>query len=764
MLDKIYQNEVMNTLAKHAKDNGLNDYYSVIPIPQQLQATVGLDLFKSALQQQLGTQNVEDFDINFDVVKNLFSPKLSDDKSKTLTYMDNGTLKAIQFYNDSLYNIFSGNMGKAQNVAEWLKTFDRMTGILRSGATASNVEFAIPNMISDTITAWIYSDNGFIPVVDTIRGIFDYASAEYGWGKENTDNKKLYSYYQQSGSPMSTRVGSYRTEVQDYLKEVIGKYATKVYSDDAKTVRQAVKEIIDKAKKLPNGIQDVLSILPELSEQATRFEYFKKSYNKWIKKGYTHKQAMLKAGIETKDSTLDFNRAGTYMRSINRLIAFSNASMQGTYRALEGIAKAPTKTLGRVGLLTLLFLGLKLMLGDDDDKLEEVPENVKRDNFVFNFGGNIVKVKKPQDFLTKNILNFAETLYDVANGKVNDYNKAWRNLTEEFVNSLSFADIDFDKNILENVGGNITPTSLKPIIESALDHDFYYGNQITPYGTEKMSPQYQYDAYTSKTAIDIGQTRIAKLLGLSPTKIQHLIKGYGAGVGQQILDTMDSVKDTLSDEITLPDKAPSEQFITRRFAVDSNRNSQSVSDVYDLYEELETKNKDSAINGIQLTLEEQETFNKLSQAKDDFSKINKQLKEVQNSLTMTSSEKREKIDELKALRTDVARYYLGKELIDSSHKKQIELYEFYPAQEEYTYTPKGGVKVKVQYDEKAKIYYSETARKYYEEALAKEEKTTEYKKMTEEEKAEKRKNLKTSAKNKAKDATNKMVYDKTHKK
>lgn len=772
MLDKIAQNDVMKVLESHALDKGVSDFYSTVSLPQKLTATVNMDIFKNVLKEQLG-QEFEDLDIDFEAVKNIFSPKLSDDKTMTLTYMDNGTLKAIQFHSKPLYDIFSGELGKAQNFAEWLKAFDNMAGILRSGATAMNVEFAIPNMISDTFVAWVYSDNGFVPVFDTVRGVFDYALADFDFlrdtakklkGNKYIDrNNKLYSYYKQSGAQMSTRVGSYRTEVQDYLKEVIGKHATDLYSTDESKVKKAIKSVIEGAKKLPNGIQDVLSILPELSEQATRFEYFKKSYNKYIQKGYSHRDAQLQAGIDTKNSTLDFNRAGTWARSVNRLKAFSNASLQGTYRALEGIKKAPAKTLGKVALIALAYLTLKSALGDDDDELEEVSDQTKRDNYVLKFGNRIIKIKKPQDALTRNVLNFAETLYDVARGKITDYAKAWRNLAEDFVNSLTFLDIDFDKGITENIGSNIVPTGTEPLVESALDHDFYYGNQITPMGTETFGTQNQYNEYTSRTAVALGQTKLAKFLKISPAKIEHIIKGYGAGVAQQILDFTDSIIDKASDDIILPEKAPSEKFILRRFVVDENKNSQSVSDVYDLYDKLNTKDKDSSLGGEPLTAEEAKLFENLKQAKETFSIISKELKEVQSTLNMTSSEKRKRIDELKALRTDTARYYLGKKLINKSNENQIELYEYYPPKDTYKYTPPKGVKVDVTYTEKDKQTYAELCKKYYNESLAKEVQSRTYQQMTEEEKQAKQKSLLTSARNKAKDETSKIVYERNHK-
>lgn len=195
MMQKVAHNDVMQTLSKFAELPGVSDYYSIIALPQKLKASISLESFKKALQEQLGTQNVEDLGIDFDVIQKIFSPKLSDDRTRTLTFMENGELKAIQFHNQLLYDIFNGSMGKSETFAHVLKVFDNMTGILRAGATAHNVEFALPNMTSDTFVAWVSSDAGFIPVIDTIKGAFEYLIADQNWGNPNTENKRIYDYY-----------------------------------------------------------------------------------------------------------------------------------------------------------------------------------------------------------------------------------------------------------------------------------------------------------------------------------------------------------------------------------------------------------------------------------------------------------------------------------------------------------------------------------------------------------------------------------------
>lgn len=570
----------------------------------------------------------------------------------------------------------------------------------------------------------------------------------------------MYNYYRQSGASMATRVASYRPEIQDFLKKSIGKRIFDVQSPDVSKVKKAFKAILNEAKSLPNGVQDLLSILPEISEQGTRFGYFKKAYTNYRKKGWSHRKAMLQAGIETKDSTLDFNRAGKVTRIQNRLDAFSNATRQSFYKAIETLERRGVKGAVKMVLLASVACTIHMLWGDDPE-LEEVPDQVKKDNYVFKVGDAIIKIKKPQDSAIRtmtNIMTLVGTMFSDANDE--EKKKTVKDFFEELISDATAYDIDLDKDILENSVAIFAQnfSALDSIFETVSDTDFYYGNQITPYGTENMSPEYQYDEQTSLTAIGIG-----KLLKASPAKIEHIVKGYTAEVGTRTMEFFDQIIDLCDNTVTLSEKNLSEKFITKRFFVDANKNSQSVSDVYDKYDKLNTKKADSEMTGIELTEKEQKEFDKLAQAKETFSIINKQKKDVQNSVKMSGEEKREKLNELNALRTDVARYYLGKDLINSKNKKQIILYEFYPSKDTYTYQVRNGVKVNITLTDNDKKEIAQLAKEKYEKEINTLEKRYTYKKLNESEKEEKKENIKSNSITNAKNEIIKNIYKNRYK-
>lgn len=757
ILDKINQNEIMRALALLQERTGVADFYEKIALPQKLKAEVELNLFKNFLEEQ----GVDTDDIDLDVVQRIFAPMMNDESKMIMGYMEKGKLQAIEFKDRFVYEAISRSAGNA-DLGVVLERALSVSQLLRLGATSGNLEFAVPNMISDTFTAWMFSESGFVPVVDTLRGLVDYSLANYEWANNLTKdtkykqkNKFLYDLYKQSGATIATRVGSYRPEVQEYVLEIFGKHANDLLSDDVDIQKKAGKEIMKGLSRLLGKTQDVLSILPELSEQATRFEHFKKDYLYARKQGHNHKNALLKATINTRDITMDFNRMGHTMRIYNRIRAFSGARAQGIYRFVEAVNKMPKKVIGKLGILAGIAVALRAGAGASGNKKEEeITDQVRKDNFIIPLGkdGEVVTIKKPQG-TARSVINFVELLYDIGVGNVDekDYDKAWMNWVRDTVEENAPLELDLREgnDLFSTIAGMALPTTLEPIIENALNKDFYYGNAIIPYGKEGLKPEDQYDENTSQTAILLG-----KVLKQSPAKIENLITGWTAGVGQQTLDLSDVILGKISKDIPdEPSKELSEKTILRRFFANSFKNSDSVSEVYEQSEKLEQLKKYEEASESEL-----QTLEKLNSAKDTMSDLNKQIKGVRNSLTLTSDQKRDKIKELQILRTDVARNALGKELINPSAKEQVELYQYYPNKTIYKYEVHPNKTVEVEYTEDDMKEYARIVKDTYETALAKEEKKRTYKEMTAEEQKKKRNSLLTSAKSSAQEKVSREVY------
>ena len=90
------------------------------------------------------------------------------------------------------------------------------------------------------------------------------------------------------------------------------------------------------------------------------------------------------------------------------------------------------------------------------------------------------------------------------------------------------------------------------------------------------------------------------------------------------------------------------------------------------------------------------------------SSLNKQIKEIKKSLTMSGEEKAEQIKELQKQKTDVARKALGKDLLYSENAEAVENVKFYPSRDTLTKSKRTLTltpEMKKEYEQVAAEYY-----------------------------------------------------------
>ena len=217
---------------------------------------------------------------------------------------------------------------------------------------------------------------------------------------------KLYTLYQQTGATSSTRM-SHNIENQHkiIMKDVYG------------TKNSQTLGIQEKYKPLKR-LLDILTYIPELSEQSTRFRVFERNYDYYKNKGSAEMDARIMAALESRDATQDFGRTGNLTREINQLIPFSAARVGSIYTFAEKVKANPKQVGMRIAVLTALAMVIKAM-GYDDDEIEELNQRKKDDNFVLKVGNSIVTIKKPQGIL-RSIVNFTEYIQDLATGHIEE--------------------------------------------------------------------------------------------------------------------------------------------------------------------------------------------------------------------------------------------------------------------------------------------------------------------------------------------------------
>lgn len=427
-----------------------------------------------------------------------------------ISVREDGKPSLYQVHPD-LYEPLAGLDRSQMNVL--IKLLRMPASWLRLGATTFSPEFAIRNPARDQLTAAIFSQYGYVPGVDLMRGLFHIIS-----------NDEMYQAWKAGGGEHSMMVSMDRRALQKTLKDVL---KSNQFEGIAKTI------IIDPL--------DSLRALSEFGEAATRVGEFSKAIEKL---GGLTKENILKGGFAAREVTLDFDRAGSMMRAsgLNQIIAFLNARIQGIDKIARGFKDNPGRTFAKV-LAWITLPSLILWLQNHDDPQFYEQPSWQRDNFW-------LIPSKHMDRATW------EKMTDQQKADWSNQHIVWR-IPKPFEPGVLFGTsveraLDwiyehdpkaishyFDSMIAD--WSNFVPTSLLPLIENFGNYSQFRGRPIVSRGKEEVSPSQQYNAYTTETAKAIG-----KVVQYSPSKIENLVRGWFGGVGQIGLEATSPIAGALA--------------------------------------------------------------------------------------------------------------------------------------------------------------------------------------------------------------------------
>lgn len=521
-------NSAMQALANMAKLSPeiAGQIFEKVKTPMTKAASVKLsDLGIVSAEKTIGNGFVTDFDV--DQTINLFRPLFRDDSGQVVSVMIKGKPEFFQVSDPAIYKAITQMSERDANIIT--KILTTPASLLRAGATLTP-DFVFRNPVRDQFSAFVYSKTGFIPVVDSARGLASVAA------KDND-----YWMWQISGGAYATLVSVDRSYIRDETRKVL----------KTKPLRAKLNIV--------NGLREV----SELMEETTRMGEYKKAIKD--RKGlFVKNQAMhpLEAAIASKEITLNFSRRGDYGKNVNSVVAFFNAGVQDIDKMARELKTHPVRTTTKATLAITLPAILLFLANRDEEWYKEIPTWQKDQFFIFKINNQIVKIPKP--FLLGTI--FA-TLPERALGELLDDNS--RNM--------------------KGVGGYLSgalpdwiPTGIKPLVEVVTNYDMFGNRPIVPRAEEYFDKSEQYGSYTSETAKILN-----KLTGnkLSPREWDQLIKGYTAGLGQYAVQTADTLMDRVG-LVNRPDKPKGSTRnipVIKGFTIDEPRggSSQSVTNFYE---------------------------------------------------------------------------------------------------------------------------------------------------------------------------------------
>ena len=396
----------------------------------------------------------------------------ADPKNCVFTVMFDGKKQAYKTTQELYGPIVGYNLPAAGFVLGVARNAARL---LRAGATSSP-SFIVRNLIRDTIFAGISSQNGFRPIVDTIRGAYALARDPRLRAEFKVAGVTQFNFYSSS------------EQIVKSLDEMAGGKDWHKYG----------------AGDIWRALMKYPAMASEYAESATRMGEFMRAREKGL--------SLEEAAQAARELTLDFSRSGVHGEKVNQIVPFFNAVLQGGDKMVRLIKNDPVGT--GVKLATYIILpSLALWaMNHDEDWYKELDPEIKATCWCLPGG---IRIPKPQEC---GILfgSGAEAMLDAA---FNDDPVAVGNWAKTFT---------------ANMAPSILPTVFLPLIEWQANYSFFRGQSITPQRLQNLPDELQYTPNTSAAARTIGG-----VTGLSPVKIDNTIRGYTGTMGMFIVQQFD---------------------------------------------------------------------------------------------------------------------------------------------------------------------------------------------------------------------------------
>ncbi len=420
-----------------------------------------------------------------------------------------------------------------------LKIVGFPTSLLRNIVTKMP-DFIVANLLRDSMSAWVTSGMKFKPIIDTFK------QAGIAVAGKSPEVAVLRAAGIGSGYDFAGDINASAKALAKELRK--------------KTGKRTAGEIA----MLPlSSIWDALDAGSNASDMATRAEIFKRT----LAETGNEAEAIFRAM-----EVMNFSRMGSspLVQIMSAITPFFNARVQGLdliYRAGMGrLAQANRKTAHKAFMIratTMFALSmLYWMLASDSDEYKKADEETRDNNWI------IGSVKIPIPF---------------------EIGVMFKVVPERMMGYLFGTDTGKDvkdaavRNILSTLSMNPVPQAILPILEANVTdsgYSVFTGRSIVPRGLDDVAKPLQETSMTS-----IAAKKLGKELGVSPIKIDHVIRGYFGAMGTYTSMALDAMLRTTSDPIK-PAMTLEQTPVLRRFFA-SDKAQGTVNAFYDLKDRVD---------------------------------------------------------------------------------------------------------------------------------------------------------------------------------
>jgi len=322
---------------------------------------------------------------------------------------------------------------------------------------------------------------------------------------------------------------------------------------------------------------------------------------------------------------MNFNRKGNspLIRVLTAAVPFFNARLQGLdlfYRASTGNMRTnDAKAIQRNFWIRGLTMGglsiMYYMMVANDEEYKKQEQETKDGNWLIPSLGIRIPIPFEVGVLFKTLPERITALY-LGNDTGKDFMESAR---RNFFNTFAF---------------NPIPQTVKPIVEATTNFNFFTMRPIVGQGMEDVASQFQVGPGTSKVAEIMG-----KQLGISPMKIDHMLKGYTGTLGIYMVDTTDLIMEQFGTG-TKANKRFEQMPVIKRFTVDPEARG-NITAYYELKDSVDTFTRTS--NLLEKTSKPEEFLAYVKKnagvfaVKDYVLDLEKEMKELREMRRMVTS-------------------------------------------------------------------------------------------------------------------------------
>jgi hypothetical protein len=465
-----------------------------------------------------------------------------DDRDRIIVIRRDGRPRALQVNDEMLWHALERFEPVDMGLIE--KVLSVPADLLRSGVVVMP-DFMSRNAARDTLSGFMQSKKGLIPVVGTVNGF-----------KEILTRSNVARLYRAFGGAY----GDMWRADRGFERVIVERMARHGGFDWRSIVT-------------PQGLISLLHRIGSVAEAGTRVAEFRKSM------GESGVDELIDAAYNAREVSVDFGMHGhsRTVRFLTRITPFMNPALQGWYKAARTAKTQPLATAFRGGMLAaasiLLYLNNK-----DKDWYDEIETWERNTYWHIDIGlrdpqGQVIPLRMPKPFEWGGFFgSIPEALAEVA---IKQHGEKFAKRLESIVDDV------FTFRVM--------PQAILVPAELWGNRNTFTNRPIVPESKEKLAPALQSTAATSLTAKKVGQ-----LTDVSPAKIDHAVRGFFGTLGAYSVMLADQAVRAVGDEPPAPIAPWQSAPVLKVFFHDpSGANSRYVTDFYKLL--VEARRADASL-------------------------------------------------------------------------------------------------------------------------------------------------------------------------